>query len=323
MCTAISLNGERHLFGRTLDLECSYGENVVITPQEFEFQFRHVNEESSHPALIGTAHIADGYPLYYDAMNSYGLCAAALNFPSYAVYHKPRQDSINLASFELIPYILSTCNTLDAARERLGKINITDEPFRKTLPSTPLHWIFADKNGAIAVEPLEIGLKIFDDPFGVLTNSPPFDFHATRLTEFLGLNSYPSQNSLFPDANLCQYSRGMGAMGLPGDFSSSSRFVRAVFAKAHSRLTDKNDEISRFFHVIGTVSQPNGCALTDAGVPIRTLYTSCADADTLTYYFTTYDCRRIRAVRMDQENSSGSSLAVFSMDGKEDVLYLN
>ena len=322
MCTAISINGSRHLFGRTLDLEVSYGENVVITPKNFVFQFKHQAPISSHPALVGTAHIADGFPLYYDAMNSSGLCAAALNFPDHAVYGEPQSDAINLAAFEVIPYILSVCNTLSEARTLLKDVNVTRDAFSKKLPTTPLHWIFADESGAIAVEPLGEGLRIFENPFGVLTNSPPFDYHVTRLADFLALDSAPPKNTVFPEADLRPYSRGMGAMGLPGDFSSASRFVRAAFVKAHTKLTDSESEISRFFHVIGSVSQPNGCALTENGTPIRTVYTSCADFRDKTYYFTTYNCRRIRAVRMNDDNTSGTRLSVFSMDSGEDILYL-
>lgn len=323
MCTAISLNSGKHLFGRTLDLEFSYGESVVITPEKFTFYFRHQAPISSHPALIGTAHIADGFPLYYDAMNSSGLCAAALNFPGYAVYQDPKPMKVNLAAFEVIPYILSTCKTLEEARNLLEKINVTREQFSEKLPSTPLHWIFADGGGAIVAEPLAEGLRIYENPFGVLTNSPPFDYHVTRLADFLSLNSAPPQNTLFPNANLHPYSRGMGAMGLPGDFSSASRFVRAAFVKAHTNLTDKSDDISRFFHVIGTVSQPNGCALTEDGKPIRTIYTSCMDTSEKIYYFTTYGCRRIRAVRVNEESSSGAELSIFPMTDKEDISYLN
>ena len=323
MCTAISLKERHHLFGRTLDLEFSYNENVVITPKNFKFDFRHAPLTDCHPAIIGTAHIADGQPLYYDAVSSSGLCAAALNFPQYAVYHSVAEGSLNLAAFELIPYILSTCHTLLEARETLKKINIIDEPFSQALPSTPLHWLFADESGAIAVEPLTDGLHIYEDPFGVLTNSPPFDFHATRLTEFLSLDVYKPKNTLFPSIPLREYSRGMGAMGLPGDLSSSSRFVRAVFAKAHTQPLDKADDVSRFFHVISTVSQPNGCAVTEKDTPIRTIYTSCADTTAMTYYFTTYACRRIRAVRATEQNTSGSVLSVFPMQSDEDILYLN
>ena len=323
MCTAISLSSDKHLFGRTLDLEFSYGESVVITPEKFTFYFRHQAPVSSHPALIGTAHIADGFPLYYDAMNASGLCAAALNFPNYAVYGEPRQSAVNLAACEVIPYILSLCKTLEEARSLLKGVNVTREQFSKKLPSTPLHWIFTDGSGAIVAEPLEDGLRVYENPFGVLTNSPPFDYHVTRLADFLSLSPKPPQNTVFPSADLRPYSRGMGAMGLPGDFSSASRFVRAAFAKAHTRLVDSGDEISRFFHVIGTASQPNGCALTDVGKPIRTIYTSCIDASERTYYFTTYGCRRIRAVRVNKESTSGAELSIFPMTDEEDISYLN
>ncbi len=323
MCTAISITGERALFGRTLDLELSYGESVVITPSRFPLGFEGSSSAPTHHAIIGTAHVEDGYPLYYDAMNSAGLCAAALNFPKCAVYHAEKNDAKNLAAFELIPYILSTCDSIAGARERLKKINITKRAFSASLPTTPLHWIFSDASGAIVAEPQEDGLRIYDDPFGVLTNSPEFSYHATRCADLMHLDARPPQNSAFRGVPLERYSRGMGAIGLPGDLSSASRFIRAAFVKEHTLLGDDADEINRFFHVIGAVSQPNGCALTENGAPIRTLYSSCADARSLTYYFTTYGSHRIRAVRMSAESSSGDTLTAFPMCSREDILYLN
>lgn len=324
MCTAISDMGASHLFGRTLDLEFSYGESITIAPQKFKLEFLHEGTTEDHPAIIGMAHVRDGYPLFYDAANECGLAAAALNFPQNAVYHNYKAGANNIASFEVIPFILSRCESLSDAKILLSKTNITPDSFNKELPVSPLHWIVADKGGSIVLESTASGINVYDDPFGVLTNSPPFPYHTTNIRNYLSLTSSQPQNLIYPEATLSPYSRGMGAIGLPGDTSSASRFVRAVFAKANTEHTsEKLSEISRFFHIMDTVAQPLGFARTDEGKPIYTVYTSCIDTSDMKYYFTTYSCRRIRCVAMKDLPLSSYALVSFQTDVYEDIKHLD
>lgn len=320
MCTAISDVRGSHLFGRTLDLECSYGEGLVILPCRFPLKFLHGSPETRHFAMIGTAHIENGQPLFYDAMNEYGLCGAALNFPGYAKYAPYCEGKTNLASFEVLPRVLAECRSTDEAVKLLSGANITDEAFSKELPTTPLHWIFADRARCITVEPTVLGVIIYDNPCRTLTNAPSFPYHMTNLANYMNLTAMPPENTLCPDVSLSPYSRGMGAIGLPGDFSSASRFVRAAFVKHNTTGADGSNRISRFFHIMDTVGVPKGAVMTSEGAPVLTIYTSCADTESLTYYFTTYACRRIRAVRLDR-SSAGSDMKVVSMDACEDILY--
>lgn len=257
MCTAINQYGEYHLFGRTLDLEHTYGESVVLSPRGFTLEFTDQHRLSSHHAIMGVACIRDGIPLYFDAVNEMGLCAAALNFPSSCVFHKRANGSVNVASFELVPFILAKCGDISEAIKILENINIIDISFSSELPSTPLHWIFADKNGAVTVESVADGVRIYQNTVGVLTNDPPFPYHMTNITHYMDLSPAPPKNNLCPTIDLKPYSRGMGALGLPGDASSASRFIRAVYAKYHTQETHtKEQSISRFFHIMDTVSQP-------------------------------------------------------------------
>ena len=323
MCTAISDNTHRHLFGRTLDLECSYGESVIITPRAFPLEFRYANTLNNHHAIIGVAHLCGRSPLYYDGINEKGLAVAALNFSTSAVYHAARQDKNNVASFELIPLILGSCESIEDATKLLENLNITPDSFSDTLPTSPLHWLIADKSRAVTVESVADGLKIYENPFGVMTNEPPFPYHTANIANYMSLSPAMPENLIYPKAKISPYSRGMGAMGLPGDFSSPSRFTRAVFAKAHTVCRDNADEISRFFHVMDAVSQPLGCALAEDGRAISTVYTSCADTENCVYYFTTYDCRRIRAVTLTHTDMNSSELTVISMVAKESIKNLN
>ena len=297
MCTAINDISKHHLFGRTLDLEYSLDEQIVITPRRFIFNYRHEEKSFEHYAIIGAAHIGGGVPLYYDGMNEKGLCAAALRLPAITVYHEKKPNLRNLASFELIPWILCNFSSAKEAKIALEHVNVTPESFSDALSTTPLHWLIGDRNESFVVESVENGLKIYDNSHGVLTNAPDF----------------PTQ---------CEMLEEHGEMRL-GDLSSTSRFIRAVNAKCFTIPSEKiTPSISRFFHLMSTVNQPHGLFRADER-QLRTVYTSCMDTENLTYYFTTYDCRKIRAVRMKNAHLDLDTLTTFHMARKEWIHYLN
>lgn len=324
MCTAVSLNGENFLFGRTLDYDFLYPCQVVITPKNFPLRYRFLKEQESHYAMIGMAYVCDGYPLYFDGMNSKGLCMAGLNFVGNAVYGKPKEDAVNVASFELIPYVLSRCVSVKEAKRLLQNINITDTAFSEALPPSQLHWIIADKLGSVTVEATKRGLEVYSNPVGVLTNNPAFDFHLMNLCNYMNLSPKPAQNRFSDKIELQEYSRGMGALGLPGDFSSQSRFVRASFAKLNSALPkDEREAVSQFFHIMDTVSQPAGCCELEKGVYEKTLYTCCCDVQRGVYYYTTYENRRISAVSMNKENLESERLVRYPLQKTESINFQN
>ncbi len=288
MCTAISMTGRAHLFGRTLDLEKSLGEEVVITPKGQSF-----DSFKTKYGIVGTAIVKNGIPLYFDGMNDKGLCIAALNFPSYAFYSKTKTGKHDLPSYAIIPYILGNCANAEEAYRELSRINVTDAPFSEDMPPSPLHWLIADKSLALCAEPKKEGLILHPNPFRVLTNSPDFEYHSARVCDFMGLRAEPPTNRLCKSADLTPYSRGLGAMGLPGDHSSSSRFARALF---NLENTDKGENaVSAFFHIMDTVSVPSGTVIAENGHPVRTVYTCCFHTDSLTYYLSTYECRQLHA----------------------------
>ncbi len=324
MCTAAIYKTKDLYFGRTLDNDFSYGEEVTIMPRNYPFHFRNTGTVESHFAIIGTALVADGYPLYYDAVNEKGLCMAGLNFVGNAVYNKPVDGKDNVAQFELVPWILSQCKTVEEARDLLGRINITDDAFSAELPPAQLHWIIADRIQAITVESTVDGLKIYDNPVGVLTNNPPFDIQLFALNNYMGLSAKPPVNMFSDKMDLNIYSRGMGAIGLPGDLSSQSRFVRAAFVKMNSVSGESEEEsVGQFFHILGSVEQQRGCCVLGNGKHEITIYTSCCNADKGIYYYTTYTNRQITAVDMHRENLNGSELIRYPFVTKEQIRIIN
>lgn len=309
MCTAVSYKPHRHYFGRNLDLERGYGEEIVITPRNFPLRFRKVEPQTHHFAMIGAAAVADNFPLYFEATNEKGLSVAALNFPQNAHYYDCSEGKENVASFELIPYLLGSCESVSYARQLLESVNVINLSFSDKLPASPLHWLIADKTESIVLECTEEGMKIYDNPFDVLTNNPTFDFHLTNINNYMSLHEGSAINRMDPDSSLSNYSLGMGAMGLPGDFSSASRFVKAVFVKEKSRCgEDEESAVNQFFHILQSVAMPLGCVMLPSGDYEYTRY-SCCCTDTGVYYFTTYDSPSIQSVDMNSTNLDGSQLS--------------
>ena len=324
MCTAATYRTKDFYFGRTLDYEFSYGEEITVTPRNYPFSFRYLPEKREHYAIIGMAHVEEDYPLYYDAVNEKGLGMAGLNFVGNAVYGEVKEGKENVAVFELIPYILSQCENTEEARELLGKIQITDTKFKEQLPNGRLHWIIADEKEAITVESVTEGLKIYENAPGVLTNNPPFPMQMFQLNNYMQLSSRQPENLFSDQLSLETYSRGMGALGLPGDLSSASRFVRVTFTKLHARSGEgEADSVGQFFHILGSVEQTRGCCELENGKYEITIYTSCCNATKGIYYYTTYTNRQITAVDMHREKLDGTELIRYPMLEEEQIRLQN
>ena len=278
MCTASNYITENHYFGRNFDYEISYNERVTVTPRNYVFKYRKIDDVRTHYAIIGIAAGIDGYPLYYDACNEKGLAIAGLNFAGNAVYQEVRDDMVNITPFELIPYLLGSAASVGEARKLLEDVNLVNINFADELPLSPLHWMMSDNSGeAIVIEPLEDGLKVYDNPAGVLTNNPPFDKQLFTLNDYRSLSNRNPENTFSNSLDLDEYSRGMGAIGLPGDLSSSSRFAKVAFTRANSYSDiDELSSVGQFFHILKSVEQQNGCTfISDPNLYEYTIYTSC------------------------------------------------
>ena len=314
MCTAVTYKTNDFYFGRTLDYDFSYSEEVTITPRNYPLVFRNTGTIKSHYAIIGMAHVTENYPLYYDAVNENGLGMAALNFVGNAHYNKEKPDSDNIAQFEFIPWILGQCASVNDAKKLLRKINITDTPFSNNLPVAQLHWIIADRNEALTVESVKEDIRIYDNPVGVLTNNPPFDEQLFQLNNYINLSPEEPANRFSRKIPLTAYSRGMGALGLPGDLSSGSRFVRASFVKMNSVSGNSEEEsVSQFFHILNSVDQQKGCCVVSENQYEITIYTCCCNADKGIYYYTTYGNHQITAVNMFATSLDSSELIRFPL----------
>ena len=324
MCTAATYQTKDFYFGRNLDYEFGYGETVTFTPRHYPFQLNGLGVLDQHYAILGMACVQNNYPLYYDAINEKGLCIAGLNFVGNAWYCKDEPGKDNVAQFELIPWLLGRCASAAEARDLLAESRITDDAFLPGLSPARLHWLLADREQCFAVEQTAEGLRVYEDPAGVLTNEPPFPMQLFRLNDYAQLSPQPPENRFSPALPLETYSRGMGAMGLPGDLSSPSRFVRTAFTRLNSRSGDGEAEsVSQLLHILGAAAQQRGCCVLEDGACELTLYTSCCNADTGVYYYTTYDAAQLCAVDMHRADLDGTALACQPLDTAWRVHYQN
>ena len=324
MCTAATYKTKDFYFGRTLDYEFSYGEEVVITPRNYVFNFKKEEKIDNHYAIIGMAHVIDNYPLYYDATNEKGLSIAGLNFVGNADYKKEKVGMNNITQYEFIPWILSKCKSVKEAKILIQKINIANIPFNDNLPLAQLHWIISDSLESITVESVKEGINVYDNPVGVLTNNPSFDKQLFELNNYMHLSNENPKNSFSKNLKLDSYSRGMGAIGLPGDLSSQSRFIRVAFVKMNSISKDTEKEsVSQFFHILNSVDQQRGCCKLDEDKYEITIYTSCCNVNKGIYYYTTYDNHQISAVNMFKENLDSSNVIRYPLIIDEQINYQN
>lgn len=313
MCTSISFKTKDHYFGRNLDYEFSYNETVTITPRNYPLQFRKMGEIKQHFAMIGMAFVQQDYPLYYDATNEKGLSMAGLNFPTYTQYKPYTDGKDNVTSFEFIPWILAQCATVAEARILLKKINLLKENFSEQLPLSPLHWMISDSKESIVVESVTDGLKVYDNPVNVMTNSPTFDFHLLNLSHYMGTTREIANNRFAKNLDIQAYSRGTGGFGLPGDLSSASRFVRAAFVLNNSVVDcSEQSSVSHFFHILGSVAQQKGCCAVDHGYEY-TIYSSCCNTTKCIYYYTTYENSKISAIDMHHTDIDATTLTSYPL----------
>lgn len=324
MCTCINLKTKDYYFGRNLDFECRFGEKVAITPRNYEFKLKKEKTFKTKYAMVGMATVVDDYPLYAEASNEKGLAIAGLYFPDYAYYKEPEGGKINITPFELIPWALGNFETIKELKPSINNLNITNVPFSENIPLTPLHWMVSDKEDCIVIEQTKEGLKIYSNPVGVLTNNPPFFYHLTNLNNYLNITPNYPENRFSSKITLDAYGNGMGSLGLPGDSSPSSRFIRAAFNKLNSVCEiDEESSVSQFFHILDSVSLTRGATITKNKNCDITNCSCCINVTKGIYYYKTYDNNQITAVKMNEKNMNSDKLDIYELVEKQQINYIN
>lgn len=314
MCTCIHSISKHSYFGRNMDLDEDIPFEVILLSTKFPFIFKKEKAIKEHYAIIGVGVVIDSYPLLCDGMNEHGLAIAGLNFVGNAKYHKIDKTKKNYTPYEMMLLVLGTCKNVKEVKQLFKKINIINISLNKNTKLSSLHYMCSDKKESIVIEIEESGIHLYDNPYHVLTNNPPFPLQTLRMQDYLHLSNEMLKNNLFPNLHVTPYSRGLDALSLPGDYSSTSRFIKAAFATHYiSQATEEEDNGLNLFYCLSQVSMPKGVVKTDKGYEY-TRYSTCMDQHNKTLYFKTYHNPNIIQVSMHDDTLKQKDIITYPLD---------
>lgn len=324
MCTCIDFKAKNYYFGRNLDLEYRFGERVVVTPRNYHFDLKNEESFDTKYAFIGMANVINNYPLYAEASNEKGLSIAGLNFPGNAKYFEPIEGKVNIAPFELTPWLLGNFTSVKEFKKVAKNLNLTNIMFNDSLPAGEMHWMISDKNESIVLEQTKDGMHVYENPYGVLTNNPEFYYHMMNMNNYMNLSPRYAENRVSEKLNLAPYAQGMGAIGMPGDVSPASRFVRATFNKFNAVTCDKEeDNVAQFFHILDSVAFIKGTVITKENNYDKTTYSCCINTNKGIYYYKTYYNNQINAVKLTNENMNAKELYIHEILEDQNINFVN
>ncbi len=340
MCTAVSLKvKDKYLFGRNMDIDVPFGQSIVITPRNYQWDYKYQKPAIMKYAIIGMAFDFKvgnkPYPMYAEATNEKGLSMAGLNFPGNAHYFEPNsiEGAFQLTPYEFIPYVLSNFSNANEVEAWIKNNNVilVNHPIVANIPLAPLHFIICDIGGdGLVIEQTKEGLKVFEDDLGVMTNNPTFDWHTQNLAFYQNLGVIQKQESNWSGIDIIPFGEGFASVGLPGDWTPPSRFVRTAFLKVCSTpeiMQDLEAGISQCFHILDNVAMVKG----SIRIPQKdgsmhhdiTLYSSCTDMNDGVYYYKTYFNNQINVIDMHAEDLDSVNPIVYPFSTKQNYNFVN
>ncbi len=324
-CSSLTLTteDEKHLFGRTYDMDTLFGGKIIFLPRQFDFVLNEKEEkEKSLYAVLGLGIFGFKSPFLFDGMNEHGLMGALLYYPKFATYHDFQDEKKNVNVGYFLPLMLGTCKTVDEVCQKAEKLNLIEEEVYHI--KLPLHFIFSDRSGeAVVIEPDTSGLSIHRHTIGVLTNSPNYEWHKQNLRNYLGMYSEAKVPQEIQGFTVTPFGEGSGCLGLPGDYTPPSRFVRLAYLR--NLIRKPKDELAgvcELFHLFDTVTIPFGVHKNKKGQAEGTFYSNVMCAESLTYYVSFYTNRRIVSISLEKEKE-GTELKSFPLQEEQDILSLN
>lgn len=312
MCTGVRFSDDRGnmYFGRNLDWSVGYGQGIVVTPKNYEYESAFLGKMKPKYALIGMAIIEENVPLYFDCGNEAGLAIAGLNFPGYAEYAPEAvEGKTNVSAYEFPLWVAMNFKTVEEVRKALQDVVIVAKPINEKFPVSLLHWIIGDSKESIVVEYTEKGMEIFDNDVDVLTNQPGYGWHKENLRNYMNLMSPQPKDVKWGKAKMTAFGSGSLMRGLPGDYYSPSRFVRVAYLNTHYPVkTTEEENVSRLFHTLTGVAMIDGAAAMASGDFEKTVYTGGYSAMTKTYYWNTYEDSAIQKRALGDFDVNGTEL---------------
>jgi choloylglycine hydrolase len=330
-CTGITIKPKDGslIFARTLEFALDINSNVIIVPRGKEYVGSTPAEKpglrwKTKYGMVGMN--AFDMPVMVDGLNEKGLHVGLFYFPGFAKYQEIKAEEVGkaLAPWELGVFLLGTCSDVKeavaAARDvRVGEVVQKDMGF---VP--PVHYIVTDAKGkSVVLEYTGGELMVHDNPFGVMSNSPPFDWHMTNLSNYVNMTVSNVPKIEVGGKEVRGLGQGSGMLGIPGDFTPPSRFVRAVaFSKSALPVDTAKEGVLQAFHILNQFDIPKGAARgVEHGKEVAdyTLWTTAADLKNLRYYFRTYDNSKIRMIDLKSADLDAKEIKTIPIRSKEEI----
>lgn len=293
MCTTVGFDYQDGMvFGRTLELGMKLDNKILFVPKNSKDFIKAKNQTfPSKYNSIGTGFF--DVASFGDGINEKGLVASSNFLPGYATFAKePVEGKINLITSDAFDYLLTRCKDVSEVREEAKKLILLEHGDLEKDVSTSNHFFFMDIEGnKVVLEPKDGVLMTYDNPYGVLTNAPEFPWHATNLKNYLHLKPENVEETTFNEATVSKLGEGSGMVGLPGDFTPPSRFVRsAYFVSNTPKDLEREAAILQAFRILSQADIPTGAVVDPKeGHRDETLYTSVMDTHKQAYYIKCHD----------------------------------
>lgn len=319
MGTAVHLKtGDGTCFlGRTLDLAHSFQQAPLLLPRGFRYLGRASGvRETLRRAVLGMGTLIHGHPVLAEGLNQAGLACVSLGFPGCAHYAPdPAGGKTNLAPYDFILWALGSHDTAAEVSAALHTLRLVEVPLDSKTPAPALHWMLADAGGTtLVVEVTGEGCRVFPNPAGVLANEPDFPWHLTNWRAHSALSPQPPVWSRDPGI------QGSGTLGLPGDFTSPARFLRAAYARAHLPPVHSGQEgLTQMVHLLDCASLVPGAVGTPAGLDVVTQYSCCMDLTRRVYYYRTYENSRLTAISLKPNGPEREVISVYPYCAGQDI----
>lgn len=305
MCTAIGVkDNNKVIFGRNMDFSIELNPEIYIVPACYEWQNSKAKSKVKNKyKFIGTGQNIGGI-MFADGMNEFGLGVAALYFMGFADYKKElNPNKTSIANYDLVNYLLGNFSSVKEIINNIQNINIVGIEDDLTKSIAPLHWMVIDEDDSIVIEVTMNGLQIFNNPVNVLTNSPDFTWHLTNLRNYLNLSNEQLESKKWDNLVLTPFGQGSGSFGLPGDYTSPSRFIRTSFIKNNTLIpTDDEEAINTCFNILKSTFITKGLVITSRNTYDYTQYTVFMNLKSLEYYISTYHNNEIKKVSLNDYN---------------------
>jgi len=332
-CTEIRLTAgdDGVIVGRTMEFGFDPQSDAAVVPAGTELTSSLADKSlgiryKSKYGMVGATFLKK--PMIVDGVNEKGLYVGALYFPGYASYVKnsPEIAARAMAPEDYVGWLLANFASVEEVKANYNKVVLVENPIEEIGgQSFPGHYTIIDHTGAaVVIEPVEKTLKIYDNPLGVMTNSPSFDWHMTNLRNYVNLSAINAAPIDFGSIKLAGFGQGTGMLGIPGDFTPPSRFIRAVaFSRSAVKLQTTEATVRQAFHVMNAFDIPVGAiseSKENIDVHDYTIWTSVSDLKNVRWAFKTYKGQTIRSIDVRKAlTAAGSEIKIIEMESEQPV----